>query len=79
MHCFDRITITLRLRAGRQEFEFGIGRLVDVREGPNVRLAFDGLDLILDTASWHLDGFATRPVINNLNVFDNPPDHTVMF
>jgi hypothetical protein len=52
---------------------------VDVREGANVRRAFDGVDLILDVASWHLDGFATRPVINNLNVFDTPPDHTTMF
>jgi len=28
---------SLTIRAGRQEFEFGSGRLVDVREGPNVR------------------------------------------
>lgn len=75
----DSHDVKLTLRAGRQEFEFGIGRLVDVREGLNVRLAFDGINLILDGHSWHLDGFATRPVINNLNVFDNPPDHSIMF
>ena len=32
----------IRLRAGRQEMESGSGRLIDVREGPNVRLSFDG-------------------------------------
>lgn len=70
---------SLTFRIGRQEFEFGSGRLVDAREGPNVRLAFDGVDVILNVASWHVDGFATRPVINNVNVFDDPPNHATMF
>jgi len=34
---------SVNVRAGRQELEYGSGRLVDVREGPNVRLSFDGL------------------------------------
>src|SRR6204780_1742397 len=33
---------SVALRVGRQELEYGSGRLVDVREGPNVRLSFDG-------------------------------------
>jgi len=70
---------SLTIRAGRQEFEFGSGRLVDVREGPNVRQAFDGIDMIWNSASWHVDGFATRPVLNNVNVFDDPPSHNTMF
>jgi hypothetical protein len=70
---------SLDIRVGRQEFEFGSGRLVDVREGPNVRQAFDGIDLLLKEASWHVDGFATRPVITNVNVFDDPPNHARMF
>ena len=37
---------TLTLRVGRQEFEFGSGRLVDAREGANVRQAFDGVDAV---------------------------------
>jgi hypothetical protein len=36
---------SLVLRLGRREFEFGSGRFVDVREGPNVRQAFDGASL----------------------------------
>jgi hypothetical protein len=70
---------SLSLRVGRQEFEFGSGRLVDAREGPNVRLAFDGVAMVLKTATWNVDGFATRPVINNMKVFDDPPNHATMF
>lgn len=70
---------SLTLRLGRQEFEFGSGRLVDVREGPNVRQAFDGADAVLKAASWHVDAFAARPVINNIDVFDDPPNHATMF
>jgi hypothetical protein len=33
------------LLVGRQELEYGSGRLIDVREGPNVRLSFDGFRL----------------------------------
>jgi hypothetical protein len=32
----------IKVRAGRHEMEYGSGRLIDVREGPNVRLSFDG-------------------------------------
>jgi len=32
----------VKVRAGRHELEYGSGRLIDVREGPNVRLGFDG-------------------------------------
>lgn len=70
---------SLTLRLGRQEFEFGSGRLVDVREGPNVRLAFDGVDAIIKAASWHVDAFAARPVVNNIALFDDPPNHATMF
>jgi hypothetical protein len=70
---------SLQMRVGRQEFEFGSGRLVDVREGPNARQAFDGIDMILNAASWHVDAFATRPVLNNVDVFDDPPNHATTF
>ena len=33
----------IKLRVGRQELEYGSGRLIDVREVPNVRLSFDGI------------------------------------
>jgi hypothetical protein len=69
----------LTLRIGRQEFEFGSGRLVSVREGPNVRQTFDGVDLIWKSPSWHIDGFVTKPVLNFPAVMEDPPDHGTTF
>ncbi len=53
--------VTLRL--GRQEMHFGTGRLVSVREGPNVRAGFDGVRVIAATRRWRFDTFFVRPVI----------------
>jgi Alginate export len=69
----------LVLRLGRQEFELGDGRLVDVREGPNVRQTFDGASLNWKASSWNIDGFALKPVLNGTGVFDAPPDHGSSF
>jgi hypothetical protein len=33
---------SVALRVGRQELEYGSGRLIDLREDPNVRMSFDG-------------------------------------
>jgi hypothetical protein len=70
---------TLVLRLGRQEFELGVGRLVDVRDGANVRQAFDGASLQWKTSSWNIDGFALKPVLNGTGVFDAPPDRGSTF
>ena len=43
------------LRVGRQEMLFGTGRMVGNREGPNVRLPFDGFRVILNTRTWRVD------------------------
>lgn len=69
----------LVLRLGRQEFELGDGRLVDVREGPNVRQTFDGASLKWKPSSWDIDGFALKPVLNGTGVFDAPPNHGSTF
>jgi hypothetical protein len=69
----------LVLRLGRQEFELGDGRLVDVREGPNVRQTFDGASLNWKAADWNMHGFALKPVVNGTGVFDAPPDHGSTF
>ena len=47
---FDDGSFTLRL--GRQELAYGIGRLIDPREGPNVRQSFDGVKGILHIDQW---------------------------
>ncbi len=67
------------LRLGRQEFEFGSGRFVDVREGPNVRQAFDGVSAKWKTSAWTVDGLAAKPVLNGNGVLDAPPNHASTF
>src|SRR5436190_3606527 len=69
----------IKVRAGRQELEYGSGRLIDVREGPNVRLSFDGFKVIGKVNSWRIDGFAMRPDLDKPGFFDNSPDHQVAF
>jgi hypothetical protein len=70
---------SIHLRVGRQELEYGSGRLIDVREGPNVRLSFDGFMVKSKIDSWQIDGFAMRPDEDNPGYFDNSPNHTVGF
>jgi len=70
---------SLVMRLGRQEFFFGSGRLVDPREGPNVRLAFDAIALIWKKASWDVRAFVSKPVLNGTGFFDAPPDAGTTF
>jgi hypothetical protein len=51
----------LTLRGGRQEMHLGSGRLVDVREGPNVRRSFDAVRATVELAGWRVDALAARP------------------
>jgi hypothetical protein len=70
---------SVALRVGRQELEYGSGRLIDVREGPNVRLSFDGFMVKSKIDSWQIDGLAFRPDLDNFGFFDNAPSHAVGF
>ena len=72
-------TNSVALRVGRQELEYGSGRLIDVREGPNVRLSFDGFMVKSNINSWKIDGFALRPDVDNFGFIDSQPDHAVGF
>jgi alginate export protein len=69
----------LTLRAGRQELAYGASRLMDPREGPNVRRSFDGLRTILGAGGWSVEAFATRPVETNRYVVDDSTDAAVAF
>ena len=61
----------LTLRPGRQEIVLGSGRLVDVREGPNVRRTFDGVRGFSLCDQFRLDLLATRPRTDEPGVFDD--------
>jgi hypothetical protein len=59
------------LRVGRQELRYGSARLVDVREGPNVRRKFDGGRARIEVGGWQVDGIAVRPSLIEPGVFDD--------
>src|ERR1700730_3363425 len=62
------------LRFGRQEMALGSGRLIALREGTNVPFCFDGVRTVLNLASWDVNIFATKPVANRPQIFDDPPE-----
>lgn len=62
----------LRVRAGRQELTLGSSRLVSVRAGPNIRLAFDGVRAAyIHSVDARVDAFVVRPVFPDDGVFDD--------
>lgn len=61
-------------RPGRQELLLGSGRLVDVREGPNVRRTFDGGRGIFRSKTFEMSALAFRPVEDDRGVFDDQTD-----
>ena len=69
----------IKFRVGRHEMEYGSGRLIDVREGPNVRLSFDGVKVKSRAGPWQIDGFALRPVLDKPGIFDDSSNGRVGF
>jgi hypothetical protein len=67
------------LRVGRQELNYGSGRLVSVRQGPNVRQSFDGVKIRSKAGAWYVDAWAVRPDLDEFGFFDNAPDHMTAF
>lgn len=65
----------LTIRAGRQEVALGSSRLVSIRDGPNVRLSFDGARLAWKMADWKVELLALRPVRTRAGAFDDTPDN----
>ncbi|KPM31223.1 Hypothetical protein I595_2488 [Croceitalea dokdonensis DOKDO 023] len=66
-----RVNDSFNVLVGRQNMRLGSGRLVDVREGPNVRLSFDMAQLQYEDDNTKLTGFHAIPVQQQAGVFDN--------
>jgi hypothetical protein len=62
---------TLTARLGRQEIDYGSGRLISVREGPNARLYFTGAKLMYASEKLFLDGFVMMADTTRIGVLDN--------
>jgi hypothetical protein len=56
---------------GRQNIRLGAGRLVDIREGPNVRLSFDMAQLQYKNNTSSISAFYAVPVQQQEGIFDN--------
>jgi len=72
-------TPRLTIRIGRQELSYGSGRLIDVREGPNVRFGLDGVRLRSHVGPLRLDAFVVRPDLTKRGVFDDGWDTSQLF
>ncbi len=66
----ERNTFTTRI--GRQELNYGRGRLVTIREGPNVRHYWEGISLLYNSKDWKADAFFTKYGTNDFGILDNP-------
>lgn len=65
------------VRVGRQEINYGSGRLISVREGTTVRQYFTGAKIMYGTPRFSLDAFVLEADEINFGVFDNRPSHQV--
>ncbi len=59
------------LRVGRQEVEFGSGRLISASEGLNVRRSFDAIRPIFKQGKWTINGLVAKLVTTKKGFFDD--------
>lgn len=62
---------SITVRAGRQEIDYGSGRLISVREGPNARLYFTGGKIMYNAENLTSDIFVMMADTTNIGSFDN--------
>ena len=70
----DADKTSLLVRLGRQELAYGDDRLIDIREGPNVRQSFDAARVSLQNPGFKVDALYARQVATNKGVFDDGYD-----
>lgn len=64
------------VRVGVQELQFGSGRFIDAREGPNVRRSFDAVRAYVRSGIWHIDAFIAASRQNRPGSFDDARSQT---
>lgn len=67
------------IRIGRQEMEFGAGRLVTAGEGLNVRRSFDGVRFIYHTPRWTINTGVIKLAEVERGLFNDFPDSSQTF
>lgn len=64
------------MRVGLQELQFGSGRAIDAREGPNVRRSFEAVRAYASSGPWRVDAFTAAPRLNRQGSFDDARSRT---
>lgn len=67
------------LTVGRQEWKLGNGLLVSDREGPNIKRAFDGGRLVIDTGGVRVENLIGAEVEVHPGIFDDVPSTNSLF
>ncbi|WP_321908314.1 MULTISPECIES: alginate export family protein [unclassified Paraburkholderia] len=71
---------TVKVRVGRQEMAFDLQRFISVRDGPNVRQAFDAVWADYEYQKWRFIAYATQPVqYRDATVFDDVSNRNLTF
>ena len=73
------LTDTWNILVGRQNLRLGSGRLMDIREGPNVRLSFDMVQFQFNGNHTSITSFFAVPVRQGPGVFDNDELNTAEY
>lgn len=68
---------SLLLRIGRQELDYGSGRLISVGEGPNARRYFTGAKIAYNVGKINLEAFAMMADTIRPGIFDNSPSKQI--
>jgi hypothetical protein len=69
----------IKLTIGRLEFNYGSGRIVSLREGPNVRRSFDAVKGIIVHNHFKTELFFGKEVKSKFEVFDNNSQNQPIF
>lgn len=64
------------LRVGIQELQFGSGRSIDAREGPNVRRSFEAVRAFARIGRWRIDAFTAAPRLHRQGSLDDARSRT---
>lgn len=73
----ERNNRSLLIRIGRQELDYGSGRLISVGEGPNARRYFTGAKIAYNSGKVKLETFAMMADTIKAGVFDNKPSKQI--
>ncbi|MFC5428792.1 alginate export family protein [Paraburkholderia denitrificans] len=71
---------TFKFRVGRQQMAFDLQRFISVRDGPNVRQAYDAIWADYEYQKWRFIAYATQPVQNrDETAFDDVSNRDLTF